>query len=66
MRERARQTGIRPAAMTRFAEHLDADGYGSIRENYASAVRDGDLGFASNPDRNMKAGHDAYPASQCE
>jgi DNA-binding MurR/RpiR family transcriptional regulator len=49
MRERACQAGIQPATMTRLAKRLSMDGYGSIRENYASAVRDGDLGCAKQP-----------------
>ena len=32
--------------MTRLAKHLGMDGYDDVRELYASAVREGDLGFA--------------------
>jgi DNA-binding MurR/RpiR family transcriptional regulator len=46
MREQARQAGVQPATMTRFAKHLDLAGYDEIREMYGAAVRDGDLGFA--------------------
>jgi len=46
MREQARQAGVQPATMTRLAKHLGMDGYDDIREMYAAAVRDGDLGFA--------------------
>jgi DNA-binding MurR/RpiR family transcriptional regulator len=46
MREQARQAGVQPATMTRFAKHLGMDGYESVREIYAAAVRDGNLGFA--------------------
>jgi DNA-binding MurR/RpiR family transcriptional regulator len=46
MREQARQAGVQPATMTRLAKHLGMDGYDEVRELYASAVRDGDLGFA--------------------
>jgi DNA-binding MurR/RpiR family transcriptional regulator len=46
MREQARQAGVRPATMTRLAKHLGMDGYDEVRELYAAAVRDGDLGFA--------------------
>jgi len=46
MREQARQAGVQPATMTRLAKHLGMDGYDDVRELYASAVRDGDLGFA--------------------
>jgi DNA-binding MurR/RpiR family transcriptional regulator len=46
MREQARQAGVQPATMTRLAKHLGLDGYDEVRELYAAAVRDGDLGFA--------------------
>jgi DNA-binding MurR/RpiR family transcriptional regulator len=46
MREQARQAGVQPATMTRLAKHLGMDGYDDVRELYASAVREGDLGFA--------------------
>src|SRR5258708_22867239 len=46
MREQARQAGVQPATMTRLAKDLGLDGYDEIREMYAAAVRDGDLGFA--------------------
>src|SRR3954466_2711543 len=46
MREQARHAGVQPATMTRLAKHLGLDGYDEIRELYAAAVRDGDLGFA--------------------
>jgi DNA-binding MurR/RpiR family transcriptional regulator len=46
MREQARQAGVQPATMTRLAKHLGMDGYDEVRELYAAAVRDGDLGFA--------------------
>jgi DNA-binding MurR/RpiR family transcriptional regulator len=47
MREQARQAGVQPATMTRLAKRLGMDGYDEVRELYAAAVRDGDLGFAS-------------------
>jgi DNA-binding MurR/RpiR family transcriptional regulator len=47
MREQARQAGVPPATMTRLAKRLGMDGYDEVRELYAAAVRDGDLGFAS-------------------
>jgi DNA-binding MurR/RpiR family transcriptional regulator len=47
MREQARKAGVQPATMTRLAKHLGMDGYDDVRELYATAVRDGDLGFAS-------------------
>jgi DNA-binding MurR/RpiR family transcriptional regulator len=46
MREQARQAGVQPATMTRLAKRLGMDGYDDVRELYATAVRDGDLGFA--------------------
>jgi DNA-binding MurR/RpiR family transcriptional regulator len=46
MREQARQAGVHPATMTRLAKHLGMDGYDAVRELYAAAVREGDLGFA--------------------
>src|ERR1700749_4865462 len=46
MREQGRQAGVQPATMTRLAKHLGMDGYDDVRELYASAVREGDLGFA--------------------
>ncbi|MDK4717285.1 MurR/RpiR family transcriptional regulator [Rhizobium sp. CNPSo 4039] len=46
MREQARQAGIQPATMTRFAKHLGLDGYDNVRELYAEAMRGGDSGFA--------------------
>jgi DNA-binding MurR/RpiR family transcriptional regulator len=46
MREQARQAGVQPATMTRLAKHLGMDGYDDVRELYAAAVREGDLGFA--------------------
>src|ERR1700741_2829693 len=46
MREQARQAGVQPATMTRLSKRLGMDGYDDVRELYAAAVRDGDLGFA--------------------
>src|SRR5207244_10434538 len=46
MREQARQAGVQPATMTRLAKHLGMDGYDRVRELYAAAVRDGEIGFA--------------------
>jgi DNA-binding MurR/RpiR family transcriptional regulator len=46
MREQARQAGVQPATMTRLAKHLGMSGYDDLREMYAAAVRNGDLGFA--------------------
>src|SRR5437764_1322755 len=46
MREQARRAGVQPATMTRLAKHLGMDGYDGVRELYAAAVRDGEIGFA--------------------
>ena len=46
MREQARRAGVPPATMTRLAKRLGLDGYDSVRELYAGAVRAGTLGFA--------------------
>jgi DNA-binding MurR/RpiR family transcriptional regulator len=46
MREQARRAGVPPATMTRLAKRLGLDGYDSVRELYAGAVREGTLGFA--------------------
>src|ERR1700733_14892202 len=46
MREQARRAGVQPATMTRLAKRLGMDGYDDVRELYAAAVREGDLGFA--------------------
>ena len=50
MREQARQGGVRPATMTRFARHLRMEGYDRVCEICAAAVRDGDLGFTGKAD----------------
>ncbi|TGQ38384.1 MurR/RpiR family transcriptional regulator [Mesorhizobium sp. M00.F.Ca.ET.216.01.1.1] len=46
MREQARQAGVQPATMTRLAQHLGLDGYETVREIYAAAIRGGEIGFA--------------------
>jgi DNA-binding MurR/RpiR family transcriptional regulator len=46
MREQARQAGVPPATMTRFAKRLGLDGYDAVRELYAQAIRNGRLSFA--------------------
>src|SRR4051794_2109764 len=50
MREQARHAGVQPATMTRLAKHLGMSGYDDLREMYAAAVRNGDLGFAGRAD----------------
>lgn len=46
MREQARRAGVPAATMTRLAKRLGLEGYESVRTLYASALRDGTLGFA--------------------
>jgi len=46
MREQARRAGVQPATMTRFAQRLGLDGYETVRELYAEAIRTDGLGFA--------------------
>lgn len=46
MRDQARAAGVKPATMTRLAQHLGFQGYEEIRELYAAAVRKGELGYA--------------------
>jgi DNA-binding MurR/RpiR family transcriptional regulator len=54
MREQARRAGVQPATMTRLAKHLGMDGYDRVRELYAAAVRDGDIGFAGLRARSLR------------
>lgn len=46
MREQARRAGLQPATMTRFAKRLGLEGYDTVRELHAEAIRTGELGFA--------------------
>lgn len=46
MREQARRAGVQPHSMTRLAQRLGLSGYDGVRALYASAVRDGALGFS--------------------
>jgi DNA-binding MurR/RpiR family transcriptional regulator len=46
MREQAKQAGVHPATMTRLAKRLGLDGYDTVRELYAQAIREGGLSFA--------------------
>lgn len=55
MREQARRAGVPPATMTRLAKRLGLDGYDSVRELYAGAVRDGTLGFAGKAGAQVEA-----------
>jgi DNA-binding MurR/RpiR family transcriptional regulator len=47
MREQARKAGVRPATMTRFAQHMGLPGYDAIRGLYADALRGSVLDFAN-------------------
>ena len=55
MREQARQAGVQPATMTRFAQHLGLDGYETVRDIYAAAVRGGEIGFAGKASRQVES-----------
>ncbi|MGH1573283.1 MurR/RpiR family transcriptional regulator [Methylobacterium sp. P31] len=46
MREQAKRAGVQPHTMTRFAQRLGFAGYDDLRALYASAVREGSLGFS--------------------
>ncbi|MER9303989.1 MurR/RpiR family transcriptional regulator [Mesorhizobium sp. M0293] len=46
MREQAKHAGVQPATMTRLAQRLGLDGYETVREIYATAIRGGEIGFA--------------------
>lgn len=46
MREQARQAGVQPATMTRFAKRLGLDGYDAVREMYAETIRNAGPGFS--------------------
>lgn len=46
MREQARRAGVQPWTMTRLAQRLGLAGYDDVRALYATAVREGVLGFA--------------------
>lgn len=55
MREQARRAGVPPATMTRLAKRLGLDGYDTVRELYAGAVRAGTLGFAGKAGAQVEA-----------
>jgi DNA-binding MurR/RpiR family transcriptional regulator len=46
MREQAKRASVQPHTMTRFAQRLGLSGYDEVRALYASAVREGSLGFS--------------------
>lgn len=46
MREQARDAHVLPATMTRLAQHFGFQGYEDIRDLYAGAIRNGELGYA--------------------
>lgn len=47
MRDQARQAGVQPATMTRFAKRLGLDGYEVVRAAYANALRGDEPGFSA-------------------
>lgn len=47
MRDQARQAGVQPATMTRFAKRLGLAGYDAIRNAYADALRGPGAGFSA-------------------
>ncbi|WP_127595781.1 MurR/RpiR family transcriptional regulator [Nitratireductor alexandrii] len=51
MREQARRAGVRPWTMSRLAKRLGYDGYEEIRALHATAIRQGELGFAGKAGR---------------
>jgi DNA-binding MurR/RpiR family transcriptional regulator len=53
MRAQARRAGVQPATMTRLAKHLKLDGYETIRQLHAEAVRGGALSFSIRADRQV-------------
>lgn len=64
MREQARRAGVQPWTMTRLAKRLGFDGYESLRELHAEAVRHGELGFSGKAGeqvaRQKKGGEQAF------
>ncbi|MDI3567166.1 MurR/RpiR family transcriptional regulator [Bradyrhizobium sp. Arg816] len=46
MREQARQAGVSPATLTRFAQRLGFDGFDGLKEIFADNVREGPESFA--------------------
>lgn len=54
MREQARRAGLQPATMTRFAKRLGLDGYDTVRELHAEAIRTGELDFAGKATAQVK------------
>lgn len=53
MREQARRAGVQPHTMTRFAQSLGFTGYDELRDLYAAAIREGDLGFSEKAGRQV-------------
>lgn len=54
MREQARQAGLQPATMTRFAKRIGLKGYDSVRAAHAERIRSGGLGFAGKAGAQVK------------
>ena len=54
MREQARQAGLQPATMTRFAKRIGLKGYDTVRAAHAERIRRGGLGFAGKAGAQVK------------
>ncbi len=55
MREQARQAGLQPATMTRFAKRIGLKGYDAVRRAHADRIRSGGLGFAGKAGAQVKS-----------
>lgn len=53
MRQQAREAGVQPHTMTRFAQALGFSGYDEVRGLYAAALREGGLGFSEKAGRHV-------------
>ncbi len=54
MREQARQAGLQPATMTRFAKRIGLQGYDTVRAAHAERIRRDGLGFAGKAGKQVK------------
>jgi DNA-binding MurR/RpiR family transcriptional regulator len=54
MRDQARNAGVQPATMTRFAQFLGLSGYDQIRSIYHDAIRERTTGFAEKARQQVK------------
>jgi DNA-binding MurR/RpiR family transcriptional regulator len=53
MRQQARAARVQPATMTRLAKYLGMDGYDTVRELYAKALRNGSFDLARRADEQI-------------